>query len=145
MRHTPSTSTIELSVLAAAGVLILVVGATFYINRRSKVTYDKRWKEIQKMLADKETWIDAILEADKILDTVLKKLHYKGKTMGERLVAAQHELTANDMVWFSHKLANKIKNDDIKPNKNEVKKSLLGFWRALKDLGAFKGTDDERK
>ena len=58
--------------------------------------------------------------------------------MGERLVSAQHELSANDSAWFSHKLRNKIDADNMPLTKAEVKKALLGFWQALKDLGAFK-------
>ena len=141
--HIPSTATIEHSVLAAAAALVLALLLTYIINAKIKVNYDKRWKELQKLLGNKSSWNQAVIEADKLLDQLLKKKHYKGKTMGERLVAAQHELTANDMVWFSHKLTNKIKNDGLKPNKNEIKKCLLGFWQALKDLGAFNGNKDE--
>lgn len=141
--HVPATHTIEESVLAAAAALLLVLAVTFLINLRFKINYDRRWKELQKLLSQKENWKDAVLEADKMLDSVLKSMHYKGKTMGERLVSAQHEISANDMVWFSHKLANKIKGEGLKPTKAEVKKSLLGFWRAMKDLGALGGKEEK--
>lgn len=149
--HLPSNSMLEHAILVVAALILIVALVMHLINLLVRANYVARWQSLQKMLADKSTWKDAVLEADKLLDTVLKKRHYKGKTMGERLVAAQHELTANDMVWFSHKLSNKIVNDDLAVTKNQVKKALLGFWQALKDLGAFgkidngtHGKDDEQ-
>lgn len=139
----PKSATLEHVILIAAGVLIVALLIGYIINFKIKINYHKRWKEVQKLLADKATWTDAIIEADHLLDLRLKKRHFKGKTMGERLVSAQHELTANDMVWFSHKLSNKVASEEaIKVSKTEVKKCLLGYWRALKDLGAF--TKDEK-
>ena len=136
-----TTKDIEYSVFAASALLILVVIITLLVNRRYKLSYEQRWKDIQKLLAKKSNWKQAIILADRMLDEMLKKRHFKGKTMGERLVSAQHELSANDKVWFSHKLRNKLDSDDIKLTKNEVKDSLLGFWLALKDLGAFRKDD----
>lgn len=129
------------AVLAAAVLFLIILVVTFSYNRRFKLNYDRRWKELQHLLANKNNWKEAIIGADKLLDSVLKKRRFKGKTMGERLVAAQHELSANDMVWFAHKLTNKVKSENLVPTKAQVKKCLLGFWRALKDLGAFGGDD----
>ena len=124
------------------GVAILLVGAVMTSVVRnhyaSSKDIDQQWKDLEKLLADKSTWKDAVLGADRLLDRVLKKRHFRGKTMGERLVAAQHHLSANDMVWFSHKLSNKLATDNLDINKQTVKKTLLGFWKALKDLEAFK-------
>ena len=120
-------------------IIVILVAATGIIKyRKSNISLEKRWKNIQKLLINKSTWRDAITQADDLLDEILKKRHFKGKTMGERLVSAQHELSANEMVWFSHKLKNKLDSDPkMSLTKGEVKKSLLGIWQALKDLGAF--------
>jgi len=120
--------------------LIIILSIIFMIikNRRSRDSMERRWKEIQKLLKHESNWNEAIIEADKLLDEALKAKHYKGKTMGERLVSAQHQLTANDMVWYSHKLRNKLDNKEkVNMTKSVVKKTFLGFWQALKDLGAF--------
>ena len=118
-------------------VMMAILFRLIIRRRRSRLTLESRWKEIQKLLASHTTWKDAVVKADGMLDDVLKRRHYKGKTMGERLVSAQHQLTANDMVWFSHKLRNKLVHEDVTVTKSDVKRCLLGFWRALKDLGAF--------
>lgn len=124
--------------------LVLLITAIFYLRNLVKTRKNKdnyfanKWQEIQKMLCDDAKWNEAIIQADCLLDECLKQHHYKGRTMGERLVAAQRQLVNNDLVWFSHKLKNKIVNDGLAPTKTETKKSLLGVWSALRDLGAFK-------
>ncbi len=101
--------------------------------------FQSRWKELQKMLADKDKWGEAIIAADKLLDEGLRKLHYKGKTTGERMVAA-HSLFSNiDGVWFGHKLRNKLVSEEPPVLKEkDVKQALMGIGQALKDIGALK-------
>lgn len=108
-------------------------------RRKLKVKdFTQQWSELQKHCATRKTWPLAIIEADKLLEKALKTKRYKGKTTGERLVAAQHELTDNETVWFAHKFASKIAGEDVrKLKKNEVLKSLSGFREALRDLGAL--------
>ena len=130
-------------ILIIAGCLIMVIvglGVLYRLPKKLKSNYfAKRWDELQKLLGDKAKWPDALINADKLLDEALKKRHYNGKSMGERLVAAQRDFQDNDSVWFGHKLVNKISSDPkIKLRKNEVKDALMGIKRALRDLGAFK-------
>jgi hypothetical protein len=81
----------------------------------------------------------AIIDADKLLDDALKKRHFKGKTMGERLVAAQKNLSDNDAVWFAHKLRNRLVHEtNVRLKKRDVQKALSGFRQGLRDLGALK-------
>jgi hypothetical protein len=130
-------------IVAVAG-LVLVLAVTALLSRRrpSKLNqqqFAERWQELQGLCADKATWPLAVINADKLVDDALKKKHYKGKTMGERLVAAQRDLSSNDTVWFGHKLRNKLVHEDYKlTNKKDVKDALLGFLQALRDLGALK-------
>lgn len=125
---------IGLLVAAVAGYLIY---RQVRKRRRSKV-YLKKWKEVQKLCANKDTWPEAIAMADDLLGKALKRKHYKGKNTGERLVAAQKVFSSNDTIWTAHKLSTKIKeNHGIKLKKSDVKNSLLAFGRALKDLGVI--------
>lgn len=117
-----------------------------FIPRRRRKPLDAqyftgRWKELQKNCATRKTWPQAIIDADELLDEALKKARYKGKTTGERLVAAQRELTSNDTVWVGHKLRNRIEQGEIdvrKLKKNDIVFALAGFREALRDLGALK-------
>lgn len=133
-------------ILAAVvlAVVVLAIAARWLVRRRktSKFTDDyfaNHWRALQKHCATRKTWPKALVAADDLLDDALKSRHYKGKTVGERLVAAQHELTSNDTVWFAHKLRNQTVGQDVRTlKKQDVLNALAGFRQALKDLGALK-------
>lgn len=113
-----------------------------FIRRRIKPQkFKQKWLELQRLCASRENWPMAVITADKLLDEALKKKRLKGKSMGERLVAAQHQLTNNDGVWYSHNLAKKLldKTVKVKLRESDVKKSLVGVRQALRDLGALRG------
>ncbi len=106
----------------------------------------KKWHKLQQNLSKRENWSQAILEADKLLDRALKKKRMKGKSTGERLAAAQDLMSDNDQIWKAHNNAKKLKEDaQAKFSKNEVKKTLLAFGQALKDLGALRNGKDNGK
>lgn len=128
--------------IVAIVLFLAIVSALLKRRTRKQLNveyFGQRWKDLQKLCGDKATWPLAIIDADKLLDEALRKSRFKGKTMGERLVTAQHDIKDNDSVWFAHKLRNKLVHehyDNLK--QNEVKDALLGFRQALKDLGAIK-------
>lgn len=128
--------------LAVAGFVLLVVLAFVYRRLPKRLHADKflcDWKELQSFCRDKSTWGQAVIDADKLLDKALKRRKYKGKRMGERMVAAQRTISNNDQLWFAHNLAKKvIANPAMKLKENDVKMALIGFRQALKDLGALK-------
>lgn len=133
----------QLVVVLGAVLLVVLLSAWIAKRRRpSKLNQEQfaaKWQDLQSLCADKKTWPLAVINADKLVDDALKKCHYKGKTMGERLVAAQHDLSSNDTIWFGHKLRNKLVHEDYKlNNKSDVKNALLGFLQALRDLGAMR-------
>ena len=117
-----------------------------FLRRKLKTKeFAKRWKELQVLCASRKTWPKAVLEADNLLERALKKRGFKGKTTGERLVAAQRDLKFNEEVWFSHKFSRKINEDVIdvrKLKKKDVAMALAGFREALRDLGALEKNHD---
>ncbi len=111
-------------------------------RRRSLKTkrFVARWQELQGNCASRKTWPLAISQADDLLADALKRAGYKGKNTGERLVSAQHDLSANEMVWLGHKLRNRLAQEDVdvrKLKKKDVLNALAGFRQALRDLGAL--------
>ncbi len=134
--------TSNIKIIIIIGVLVVIIGLFGLLQKKprklNKVRYKKKWMKLQQLLPNKDTWPLAIIDADKLLDDALKKRRFKGKSTGERLVAAQHSLTDNDGVWFGHKLRNKLVHEqDIKLKKNDVKNALTGIRQALKDLKAL--------
>jgi len=130
-------------VAAACTLLLLLVTGTGWLLRRkprhlNQAYYQERWQTLQKLCKDQATWPLAIIDADKLLDDALRRSKYRGKTMGERLVAAQRDITNNDEVWFGHKLRNRLVHEsNVKLNEQNVKEALMGIRGALKDLGAL--------
>ena len=129
------------AIAAGVALIVVVIAASVYAKRPRKINkayYQSRWQDLQKLLRDQATWPLAIIDADKLLDDALKAHKFKGKTMGERLVAAQRQIQANDDVWFGHKLRNRLVHEnDVKIKERDVKEALLGIRHALKDLGAL--------
>jgi hypothetical protein len=100
--------------------------------------FSLKWMELLARVKTPEGMMLAIIDADKLLDEALKRRHFKGKTMGERLVSAQRMLSDNDTVWYAHKLRNRLVHEpNVRLKKNEAKNALAGFKQGLHDLGAF--------
>lgn len=107
-------------------------------RRLNQQYYQKKWLEILARVKTYDGMILAVIDADKLLDEALRKRNYKGKTMGERLVAAQRELSDNDAIWYAHKLRNRLVHEsNVRLRKNEAKNALAGIRQGLKDLGAL--------
>ena len=129
--------------ITVIGASLALVGLISFLVRRPKRDLNRsyfrnKWRELQKLCGATETWPLAVIQADSLLDEALKKKHFKGKTMGERLVSAQRSLTNNDGVWYGHKLRNQlVHNSGVVPREKDVKDALIGIGEALRDLGAI--------
>lgn len=129
--------------LTASGVVILMVAALLLIQwkmpRRLKVeNYLADWRQLQEFCKDKSTWHQALIDADKLLCKALKKRKYKGKRMGERLVAAQRKFSNNDGIWAAHNLSKKVADSPgARLQEAKVKSALIAYRQALIDIGAL--------
>lgn len=104
----------------------------------NKNYFQQHWLELLGRVKTPEGMILAVIDADKLLDEALRRRHFKGKTTGERLVAAQRLLSDNDAVWFAHKLRNRLVHEPgQKLKKSEAKAALEGIRQSLHDLGAL--------
>lgn len=112
----------------------------FFKRKLKPEDFTDEWKGLMKYCQARKTWPKALEEADKLLDKALKRRGFRGKTTGERLVAAQKEFNFNEAVWFSHKYCNRLKDEDLDVRtlkKKDVLQALAGFREALRDLGAL--------
>ena len=100
--------------------------------------FEAKWTELLTRVRTPEGMILAVIDADKLLDEALRHRRFKGKTTGERLVAAQRLLTDNDAVWYAHKLRNRLVHEQNQAlRKKDAVNALEGFKKALHDLGAL--------
>lgn len=134
-----------LAIIAAAIAAVVIWRVRARRKPLNTDYFQQQWVELQKLCRSKDTWPQAVLNADKLLDEALKKSFMRGKNMGERMVAAQRRFTDNDGVWFGHKLRNKVESDpELKLKEEDVKGALIGIRQALKDLGALKNDKSGR-
>lgn len=128
---------IFLAAVIALGILVLFLIALLGKPMRMNQKYfHQKWIDLLTRVKTPEGMILAVIDADKLLDEALRRKHYKGKTTGERLVAAQRDLSDNDAVWYAHKLRNRLVHEpDTQLKKREAQAALAGFRQGLKDLG----------
>lgn len=133
--------------LIAGGIIALIIGVFIFrrVPKKLKPEYFmSQWKALQSYLKDKAKWRDALLEADKLLDKALKKRKFRGKSMGERMVAAQRVFSDNDGIWFAHNLCKKaIADDELRLKETDVKDALIAFRQALRDVGALPANKEQ--
>ena len=134
----------NLTVILSAVAVVLVAAAVVIVIRRRQPRplkveqFQAKWREMQKQLGKKDTWKQAVIDADNLLDEALKKKRFGGKNMGERLTKAQRLLSDNEGVWFGHKLRKEFESSpDAKAKEKDIKEALIGIRQALKDLGAL--------
>lgn len=130
-----------LAVIIIFGIIVLALLSKFAPRRQARLDHEffqQQWAELLARVKTPEGMVLAVVDADKLLDHALKKRHFKGKTMGERLVSAQRMISDNDAVWYAHKLRNRLVHEpNIKLKKKEAQAALAGFRQGLKDLGAL--------
>ena len=101
----------------------------------------KQWLKIKQRL---ETGLEsefklAIIEADAMLDDILKKLGYGGETLGERLKQVKTDILPSvEEVLEAHKTRNNIVHDpDYRLSLAEAGKIISFYEKALTDLDAL--------
>lgn len=101
----------------------------------------KQWMKIKERL---DTGLEsefklAVIEADSMLDDILKKLGYNGETLDERLKQVSLDvLPSVEKVREAHKIRNNIVHDpDYRLNLEEAEKAMSIYENALTELDAI--------
>jgi hypothetical protein len=81
----------------------------------------------------------AVIEADSILNDILKRMGFGGETLGERLEKLTVATLPNlEQIWEAHKIRNNIVHDpDYRLTLDEARRVLSIYEQALRDLQAF--------
>lgn len=143
------------SLLKFIGGTLAVIAFIFLIYRAYKAIaiffksreYDldksgikNRWQEIEKMLdrPGEMNYKLAVMEADKLLDFVLKSMSMSGKDMGERIRFASFKYGRLRKVWWAHVLRNQMVHEaTFSLNHTMAKRAIKTFRHALEELGAL--------
>lgn len=145
---------VVLALALGVGVSLLLVTSRKPASRGklkhsdSRQSFDKssvgtKWSEIESTfnLAGPSNFKAAIMEADKLVDYVLKGIGVRGESMGDRLKNARNKFKNYDdynNLWFAHKVRNNIAHEvSHEVNSAEAKRAIEYFKKALKDLGVL--------
>lgn len=131
--------TLLIAVVAGAIVLFALFGLVGKNQPAlEKGPFREVWRDIMVKASSEKTYALAVINADKLLDTALKKRSFKGETMGERLISAKNTMSRRQRVWEAHKLRNRLVHEEnVKLDRKKTLEALKGFESALKDLGAL--------
>jgi hypothetical protein len=137
----------DISVLVVAsiivfGALFLVITALLLkkilsrpeLHGLTRERIREKWDEIERVSGQGVMGAKmGVVEADKLLDGVLKSLMMPGETMGERLKVASYKYPELRNVWFAHKLRNQIVHEStFELSERQAKAAIHEYKRALK-------------
>ena len=142
---------IIISLILLAGIAILF----FRIKERAQVSFvqgpeelprpgpapkaaNRRWQSILNKLekGDESNLKLAVIEADKILDDLLRRMGYAGQDIGERLKQiSPAQIPQIDQLWQAHKLRNQIVHQpDFRLNLAQAKRAIEIYQKVFEDL-----------
>ncbi len=105
---------------------------------KTEDVHNKRWAKIQGLIRsyNSNDWKQAIIEADIILDEMLKKMGYKGDSIGERLKTVEpSDFTTLDSAWEAHKFRNRIAHSsDYNLSKDEAEDVIKLYEEVFKEF-----------
>ncbi len=142
---------ILISLILLIGLIILLLKSSWMRSRYLEaltefVTYRpfgvketfKHWNKIIKRLeTDREAEYKlAVIEADGLLDAVLKKMGYKGDSSAQRLEQIDLSVLPNlEEVWKAHKTRDNIVHDpDYRLTLDQAKRVLEVYEKTLRNL-----------
>ena len=100
-----------------------------------------RWDEIEKHINStrEAEWKFAVIEADKLVDELLKGAGFQGDTMGDRLMNIQPgQLITLQNLWEAHKIRNRLVHDtNYFLRYTEAKRAVGLYEKTLKELEAL--------
>jgi len=108
-------------------------------ERLDKNFVENKWQEIEELmrLGHPSNYSRAVLEADKLLDHVLKGLRAPGLTMGDRLKASKNRFSPEglDAAWRGHKVRNEIVHSSQYEITDFVaREAIKNFKKAIEEL-----------
>jgi hypothetical protein len=104
-----------------------------------KALVANRWATIEASANDGGLGLrNAVSEADKLLDYVLRQSGVPGTTMADRLRAGDRRFSDINSIWRAHKLRNALAHEvGFDMVASQAREALQDFKRGLKDLGAL--------
>ena len=106
----------------------------------NKEAYQSRFLAIENRLNKENaaTFMNTVIEGDKLLDKAMMEMGIPGATMGDRLKRAGDKFEDKNAVWRAHKLRNALAHGaDMGISYRQAANALEVYKQALKDLNAI--------
>ncbi len=105
----------------------------------SREAVAKQWAQIEQLPEQGLVGAKlAVIEADKLLDGVLKSMMFPGETMADRLKVSAYKYPDIRQVWGAHKLRNQLVHDSaFELTSRQAHYALKDFARALRTLNVL--------
>lgn len=129
-------------VLIAGGVWIrrtLSSGASNWEEAERK-RFQKAWEELSQLakVGGAPGRKLAMIEADKLVDTVLRKVGFPGETMAERLKVAEYQHPAIKNMWTAHRWRNQLVHEaHFTLTERQTLEALKAFEAVLRSFKAL--------
>ena len=125
--------------LLGAVVVLLVLIILLKLWRPGGRDYSSDWQRIMKLASRSDTASLAVIEADKLLDRVLKDGRYRGETMADRLADAANAFKDYNAIRRVHRLRNRLVHETgAQAGRRQAEGALKVYRRGLKNLGVKK-------
>ncbi|MBI2639781.1 MAG: hypothetical protein HYW90_02725 [Candidatus Sungbacteria bacterium] len=137
---------VSLGLIAAMVVIVRKISP--YSKPRFAKTGDKAvapnamkepWQQVLKKLGSENPadWNLAVIQADSIVDSILKEMGLVGETMGERMrTLDKGRLSSLDDLWEAHRVRNDIAHSpDRTVSKHRAAQAIGLFEKVLKEMG----------
>lgn len=101
--------------------------------------HNRRWTKVESLIHSHSTndWRQAILEADIMLDEMLDKIGYKGKTIAEKLKQVEEsDFLTLQQAWEAHKIRNRIAHhgSNYVLTKNDAERAFKLFKEVFEEF-----------
>ncbi len=123
--------------LVVGGLLLIILGLKRW--RPTGPDYSADWRQIAGLARNPATAGLAVIEADKLLDQVLRDGRWRGTTMSDRLKSAAKHLRDYNGLRRVHRLRNRLVHETgARVSCREADAALQVYHRGLKNLGVRK-------
>ena len=121
------------------GLYGLLADAKFPLTQDIEEKKNEKWEQIIRLIntENQSDWRLAILEADVMLDELLRFAGYHGDSVGEMLKSVEKsDFLSIENAWEAHKIRNRIAHDGsgYLLNEREAKQTIANFEKVFKEF-----------
>lgn len=144
-----STNQDTIAFVVLIGLGVMVIGLLMYGIRRARSAGSSNWELFERERLQK-AWREveglakqgsaagrklAVIEADKLVDTALRKIGFPGETMAERMKVAEYQFPAIRQMWNAHRWRNQLVHEaHFSLSERQVLEALRAYEEVMRQM-----------